>query len=420
MPADVQAAVQRGDRKAAVRIALRRWRKNRAPYISDAIAALSDGETFEPPKAKDFQTAWLQVARRSKDPIAVRWLVDNLESNLRTDARRVGGRVTTDLSERISALAVVPPDPRIATALIAILSRPADSPTAMKWTTFKPLLQAIVAHADVGHVEQLRGLARRPGGLDKRVKKAVDTLLPEYTDRLLDLVPAPAGEEEAWRSIAATEPQTPADTPERLLAAIYADPGDDESRLVYADLLQTNGDPHGEFIALQMMPPERLDDDAIERVRRLQHRHATEWLGPDLSTVLGNFVFERGFLAAATVVYQSNRDAAVVWLAAKDERLSTLHTLRIARGAERHATAFLKSSALRSLRCLEIEGPEAIDTLRALDEPTQVLHVRVDFRAPEHWIEELTALPALDDVGSLEIEGRFRRRARPTARRHGR
>src|SRR5437763_13066136 len=51
-------------------------------------------------------------------------------------------------------------------------------------------------------------------------------------------------------------------TEDELVAAIHADPDSDAPRLVYADWLQSLGDPLGEYIALSLQC-ERFDDPAV-------------------------------------------------------------------------------------------------------------------------------------------------------------
>src|SRR5690606_3382197 len=90
-----------------------------------------------------------------------------------------------------------------------------------------------------------------------------------------------------------------------LLAAVHADPDRDEPRLVYADWLAAHGDPHGEFITLQIERA-RIGELASARERALLERHGPAWAGP-INPVL-NFasrVFERGFLASASVEVQN-------------------------------------------------------------------------------------------------------------------
>lgn len=95
-----------------------------------------------------------------------------------------------------------------------------------------------------------------------------------------------------------------ADQGAELLALIYAHPAVDGHRLVYADWLQANGDPRGEFIMLQFKRADgTADADDLARERELLHSHEQTWLGR-LATSLapGSAVFHKGFLAAAKAV----------------------------------------------------------------------------------------------------------------------
>lgn len=89
-----------------------------------------------------------------------------------------------------------------------------------------------------------------------------------------------------------------------LLALIYAHPAVDGHRLVYADWLQTNGDPRGEFIMLQFKRVAGAADAGdVARERDLLDMHERTWLGrlaPSLAP--GSAVFRKGFLAAAEAV----------------------------------------------------------------------------------------------------------------------
>lgn len=82
-----------------------------------------------------------------------------------------------------------------------------------------------------------------------------------------------------------------------LLDAIVAHPDDDEPRLVYADLLESRGDPRGEFIQLQCRAERTPEIEA--RLAELEHAHAKAWLAPILALELGaRFTFRRGFVHA--------------------------------------------------------------------------------------------------------------------------
>ncbi len=82
---------------------------------------------------------------------------------------------------------------------------------------------------------------------------------------------------------------------DELLRRIWADPANDETRMVYADLLMEEGQPHGELIALQI---ERARTGGVitPREKKLLREHAREFLGPLAPAVtLTGLEFERGF-----------------------------------------------------------------------------------------------------------------------------
>jgi uncharacterized protein (TIGR02996 family) len=82
---------------------------------------------------------------------------------------------------------------------------------------------------------------------------------------------------------------------EALLAAIYAAPGDDAPRAVYADWLLERDDPHGELISLQLA---RAAGKATEKTQRREAElacdHSRTWLGP-LDGAVRYAVYARGF-----------------------------------------------------------------------------------------------------------------------------
>jgi uncharacterized protein (TIGR02996 family) len=89
------------------------------------------------------------------------------------------------------------------------------------------------------------------------------------------------------------------------LRDIIANPDDDTPRLIYADWLEDQSDPRGEFIHVQCL----LADLAVEdprrpalqaRERELLARHQDQWLGP-LRPLLSGWTFRRGFLDAVSV-----------------------------------------------------------------------------------------------------------------------
>jgi uncharacterized protein (TIGR02996 family) len=96
-----------------------------------------------------------------------------------------------------------------------------------------------------------------------------------------------------------------------LLAAIYDAPEEDAPRAVYADFLQSRGDPRGDFIALQLAAAAAGPDAALASVeaQKLLTRHRRAWLAPFESAVATKTaVFERGFLASCRVQVDRNAD----------------------------------------------------------------------------------------------------------------
>ncbi len=90
---------------------------------------------------------------------------------------------------------------------------------------------------------------------------------------------------------------TPPSRGDDLLAAILADPDDDEPRLVYADWLVERGDPRGEFIHVQcaLARDHQKRGALIARERALLAAHGAEWLAP-LHQWTTKGIFRRGFV----------------------------------------------------------------------------------------------------------------------------
>ena len=98
-----------------------------------------------------------------------------------------------------------------------------------------------------------------------------------------------------------------ADQGAELLELVYAQPHVDDHRLVYADWLQTHGDPRGEFIVLQCRRESGDGDtDDLNRERQLLQTHVRRWLGRLADSLEpASIVFRKGFLFAGTVVPQT-------------------------------------------------------------------------------------------------------------------
>jgi uncharacterized protein (TIGR02996 family) len=102
---------------------------------------------------------------------------------------------------------------------------------------------------------------------------------------------------------AATSVEAPAARSARaLLAAVLADPTDDEARLVYADFLSQSGDPRGELIAVQCALPtaHKAKRAALaKREKALLKAHGRKWT-KHASQVAIECRFLRGFVGSIT------------------------------------------------------------------------------------------------------------------------
>lgn len=147
-----------------------------------------------------------------------------------------------------------------------------------------------------------------------------------------------------------------------LLKRICAEPENLELRLVHADALSEQGDPRGTFIAqqCQLARLDSLDDryaPLLASTRRLEARHAREWVGTDVAdldpngfskvelSASRNAVFEHGFLSRLAV---TEAELPTVWkkLSAR-EPLAGVELL-VGDGIDRRA--FPEAVAFRTLK----------------------------------------------------------------------
>jgi uncharacterized protein (TIGR02996 family) len=88
------------------------------------------------------------------------------------------------------------------------------------------------------------------------------------------------------------------------LQAILDDPDDDAVRLIYADWLEEQGDPHGEFIRVQCelasggKGPQR--SRLVEREQELLRQHEVEWTKL-IRRLVKQWMFRRGFIESVMV-----------------------------------------------------------------------------------------------------------------------
>ena len=89
------------------------------------------------------------------------------------------------------------------------------------------------------------------------------------------------------------------------LDEIIENPNDDDARLIYADWLEEQGDPRGEFIRVQceLAQTDPLDDeyfDLKDRSNELLDEHEGDWAG-ELKQDVRKVEFNRGFIDTLTI-----------------------------------------------------------------------------------------------------------------------
>lgn len=137
-------------------------------------------------------------------------------------------------------------------------------------------------------------------------------------------------------------------TASTLWQAVFASPDEDAPRLVLSDFLQEQGDPRGEFIALQVREARgQASLTEVERARELSKQHGAAWLGA-LRPALAKAEMRRGFLwrielgrASATSKWPTH---------ARDPQLATVERVVRGDGAKKHLSLFMQSGALKNLR----------------------------------------------------------------------
>jgi uncharacterized protein (TIGR02996 family) len=159
----------------------------------------------------------------------------------------------------------------------------------------------------------------------------------------------------------------PANLQDAFLAAIRDDPEEDAPRLIFADWLEEQGDPRGEFIRVQcalagMGQDDPRREELARREAELLRLHSQAWSGNPPSEI--HISFRRGLLAVTVmaevldgdhrpasprllvaaarlgVTAQAQaRDRAVQWLLARQGWLSDLQLYDVADEGLRHAAA---------------------------------------------------------------------------------
>jgi uncharacterized protein (TIGR02996 family) len=293
------------------------WRAKRAPEIAAvarrAGALAGEGRpTITGVDPLDVHASWLAVDA-ARDPADVDRLLAALTHKQCDQA-----------IERLERMAAWEPDPRTQAAFVAMVTKvptnqPGDDlpftsqPNRRFWIALWPLLDRV---ADPSIGPALRTV------LGRKTQRNFDDWLKgriEKTLERLDATPPPELDDAERAALAAVEARVGKAeaagagddaTREALFAAVWADPQADQPRMVLADWLTEQGDPRGEFIALQLARAAgKLDKAGKEREKELLKRHKKEWLGPIAPLIQPhNMRFERGFLATCNIEPNAERE----------------------------------------------------------------------------------------------------------------
>jgi uncharacterized protein (TIGR02996 family) len=295
------------------------WRECRCAELGELIERLGRAHgraKLGEPKLKRWHAAWIERAREG-DPLDLAGQLDGLLEHM-------GSRHASMVASCLDELGVHADDPQLTVPLLKLLEVPAASSAWNKVHT--RIFQLLEATGDPRSIRGLEPAIERSavtGGQESdsmraslaraaRTKERLAARFPDGVPSLPEGLEAAVAELSAIRTAVAPSSARPkrADHLQVLLEAIWADPWDDELRIIYADALQTRGDPRGELIALQSSDR----PDAPAKAARLIDKHRRALLGPLAKAVVASTaVFERGFLAACETDVRRKVEAEVVF-----------------------------------------------------------------------------------------------------------
>jgi uncharacterized protein (TIGR02996 family) len=280
----------------------------------------------------------------------------------------------TDVTERVSALIGWPRSAAIADAAAQLVERPIvrfNPATAL----FPVLALALAAHGDASH-----------GAAAKRLGSEVTSLA------WLELVMSkePGTRPKAKASPASGAPGSELD----FLRWLAEAPEELTRRHAFADWLLEQGNPRGEFMALQLAALERpLDEKQRRRVAALQNKHQREWLKPFWKCLLkGSQRFEGGVLRAVALNAWSPQAGAP---AGDEPQLATLTFLDL-NGAPEQLTPIARSPLLQQVRHLRVPAPMVKTLEPSLTRRLESFGVHLLWGGEERGVA--SAVPAMDGL----------------------
>jgi uncharacterized protein (TIGR02996 family) len=358
---DAAALAESGDWAGCLSALLATWREARSPELAALIERVSPRAAGPPVGASGSVTAAVRKRIATATDIDVAPIIELALREMRTFPRAY--RWVVELAE------ARPPDPRIATALVEIIKfspfvRLRGNQQGALERGLVPALDAIddpryrpFLVEESRRLEESRHLIRRYKPALDQLAKVAAAIAKRERPREASIAPLAKRIDTALASKPAKQRQR-AGTVDELYAAVYADPADLSLRAVLADVLQEAGDPHGEFIALQLG---RAPDAApSKRERELLKGHARAWLG-ELDPIIRKqgLVFSNGFPARAREGLKYTKHYALF----ASPRWTTFDTLDFHSWGD-NAVAFLLDPRWKILR--RVYGVQCSATLEPL------------------------------------------------------
>lgn len=326
------------------------------------------------------EVAWMQLAARA-GPAELQELLATPWSRKPKDAAR-----------RLSALAVLGPDPRIVGSLLE-LDTGSRYPSTAGHRFWQEAYELLLRWGSVEAVERvpkdLPASEHTSPWNAARYRAIFEPLAVRWAGRWPVEPPLPVSIvallEALELRLAPGQRLT-----EGLLGAVHAAPKEGSPRLVFADALTEQGDPRGEFIALQFAHAAgELPLGKREHMQRLLVASGRTWFDGLENQVAPLGVFHLGFLREVRLATRTPDPAAPAWTTIesidaagiattlssflKHPHLASLHTLRSLRGGTleelaRHGSArHFELIEVSHLGGREVATPEwQLETLRLL------------------------------------------------------
>ena len=323
---DHLAAAQRAlrdppDRPTALDHLIRAWRKHdRHPELARLVEALSaeSARTLEPLDPTlgdaDYHATWITRAAHAR-LIDVEVLLPGL----------FRGPLGTRISERFELIAAFADDPRVSAAFGRMIAAPPVT-SASNFPLWTLLFTALHRVPDIRLRPVLEQRISTPNGgsqfwpmLQQRCLALLRELPEQVPPLNLSVRPQAAALRERIATLARHElgvelrsTGSYVDIEAGLLAQVYAEPHVLEHRMVWADALQTRGDPRGEFVQLQLTRAAAGRKPSM-RERSLLNQFEVAWLA-ELAPLVDRkrLRWANGFPVQAEVVFSSQTERELI------------------------------------------------------------------------------------------------------------